>query len=76
MTPVEVVAITPAHLRGDWHPMPSCPFGLSRVVYPPRARWLMRAGADGRFGAAVQFLPLLAAMALYRSVDLEFGVNG
>ena len=31
----------------------------------------MRAGADGRFGALVQFLPLLAAMALYRGVDLE-----
>ena len=72
MTPVEVVAITPAHLRGDWHPMPSCPFGLSRVVYPPRARWLMALGADGRFGAAVQFVALLLAMALYRGVDLEF----
>jgi len=36
----------------------------------------MRAGADGRFGALVQFLPLLAAMALYREVDLEFGADG
>ena len=32
----------------------------------------MRAGADGRFGAAVQFVALLVAMALYRGVDLEF----
>ena len=75
MTPIEVVAITPAHLHGDWHPMPSCPFGLSCVVYPPSASWLMTLGADGRFGPTVQFLPLLAAMALYREVDLEFGVN-
>ena len=74
MTPVEVVAITPAHLeRAPWHPMPSCrQFGLSRVVYPPRARWLMTLGADGHLGPLVQFLPLLA---LYPSVDLEFGVN-
>ena len=49
--------------------MPSCPFALSRVVYPPRARWLMPLGADGRFGALVQFLPLLAAVA---GADLEF----
>ena len=69
MSEVEVVAITPAHLRGDWYPMPSCPFALSRVVYPPRARWLMPLGADGRFGALVQFLPLLAAVA---GADLEF----
>jgi len=75
VTAVEVVAITPAHLRGPWHPMPSCPFALSQVVYPPRAQWLMALGADGRFGPTVQFLPLLAAMALYRQVDLEFGVN-
>ena len=72
MTAVEVVTITPAHLRGPWHPMPSCPFALSCVVYPPQARWLMALGADGRFGAAVQFVALLVAMALYRSVDLEF----
>ena len=76
MTAVEVVTITPAHLRGPWHPMPSCPFALSCVAYPPQARWLMALGADGRFGAAVQFLPLLAAMALYREVDLEFGADG
>ena len=76
MSVVEIVAITPAHLRGPWHPMPSCPFALSQVVYPSRARWLMRAGADGRFGALVQFVPLLAAMALYREVDLEFGAVG
>ena len=72
MTAVEVVTITPAHLRGPWHPMPACPFALSQVVYPPRARWLMALGADGRFGAAVQFVALLLAMALYRGVDLEF----
>jgi len=58
--------------RSPWHPMPSCPFGLSCVVYPSRARWLMGLGADGRFGPVVQFVPLLAAMALYRGVDLEF----
>ena len=74
MTAVEIVAITPAHLRGPWHPMPSCPFALSQVVYPPRALRLMRLGADGRLGSAVQFVVLLA-MALYRGVDLEFGVN-
>ena len=75
MTAVEVVTITPAHLRGPWHPMPSCKFGLSRVVYPLSASWLMPLGADGRYGPLVRFLPLLAAMALYRQVDLEFGVN-
>jgi len=58
--------------HGPWHMMPSCKFGLSRVAYPPRARWLMALGADGRFGAAVQFVALLVAMALYRGVDLEF----
>jgi len=57
---------------GPWRVMPSCEFGESRVVYPPRARWLMALGADGRFGAAVQFVALLVAMALYRGVDLEF----
>jgi len=76
MTPVEIIAITPAHLRGPWHPMPACPFALSQVVYPPQARWLMRAGADGRYGPWMQFVPLLAAMALYRSVDLEFEASG
>jgi len=44
-------------------------------VYPPRARWLMTLGGDGRFGPWVQFVPLLAAMALYRGVDLEFEVD-
>ena len=72
MSTVEVVVIE----RSPWHPMPSCPFALSQVVYPPQARWLMRAGADGRFGALVQFLPLLAAMALCREVDLEFEASG
>ena len=57
--------------HAPWHPMPSCEFGESRVVYPPQARWLMALGADGRFGAAVQFVALLVAMALYREVDLE-----
>ena len=61
--------------HAPWHPMPSCPFALSCVVYPPQARWLMALGADGRFGAAVQFVALLAAMALYREVDLEFGAD-
>ena len=71
MSEVEVVAITPAHLCGDWHPMPSCPFGMSRVVYSPRARWLVALGADGRYGPWVQFLPLLVAVALHKA-DLEF----
>ena len=70
VTAVEVVAITRSE-RGPWHPMPSCPFGLSRIVYPPSASWLIRLGADGRFGAVVQFVPLLVAVAV-AGADLEF----
>jgi len=55
---------------GPWRVMPSCEFGESRVVYPPRARWLMALGGDGRFGPWVQFLPLLLALAF--GADLEF----
>lgn len=57
--------------RAPWHPMPACRFGESRIVYPPRASWLMRLGGDGRYGSLVQFLPLLLAMILHKA-DLEF----
>jgi len=60
--------------RSPWHPMPSCPFGLSCIVYPPSASWLMALGADGRFGPTVQFMPLLLAMILHKA-DLEFRPN-
>jgi len=41
-------------IYGPWRVMPSCEFGESRVIYPPRARWL---GARW-----LELVPLLAVL--------------